>query len=195
MVRTPLGCRCSQGRWCSGERPMPNNLIVKAETIGKETGMKRSSLLLAAAALGAVLVASEPAAAYHYGWHRAHWRHGWHGAHWRYGWHGAHWRYGWRGAYLRSRWAWNRGWGWAGGWPTYAWGWGYPYYGYGLTAAATAPIAVAAASTAPLMTGRSVAASGNYCATPVKTCLLYRPGWVGTGCSCKVRGRARGIVE
>jgi hypothetical protein len=41
-----------------------------------------------------------------------------------------------------------------------------------------------------------VAVEGYYCATPVKTCLLSEPGWLGTGCSCKVScGRARGIVE
>ena len=70
---------------------------------------------------------------------------------------------------------------------------------------ATAPEALAADVTAPLMTGRSVAVSpepgavagpGNYCATSVKTCLLHEPGWLGTGCSCKVYGgRARGFVE
>jgi hypothetical protein len=102
---------------------------------------------------------------------------------------------------------WHRGWhyGWHRGWHThyygYGYGYGYPYnygygYGAGLAALATAPLALAAGVTAPLMTGRSVAASGNYCATPVKTCLLYEPGWVGTGCSCKVYdGYARGTVE
>ena len=41
-----------------------------------------------------------------------------------------------------------------------------------------------------------VASEGYYCATNVKTCLLNEPGWLGTGCSCKVSfGRARGIVE
>jgi hypothetical protein len=40
-----------------------------------------------------------------------------------------------------------------------------------------------------------VAAEGNYCATDVKTCLLKEPGWLGTGCSCKVPdGCARGTV-
>ena len=47
-----------------------------------------------------------------------------------------------------------------------------------------------AASAAP------VASEGYYCATNVKTCLLNEPGWLGTGCSCKLSfGRARGIVE
>lgn len=42
----------------------------------------------------------------------------------------------------------------------------------------------------------TVASEGYYCATNVKTCLLNEPGWLGTGCSCKVSfGRARGIVE
>ncbi len=96
--------------------------------------------------------------------------------------YGHHYRhYGWR----------HHGWrhyGWRHGWHRYyGYGYGYPYgYGAGLAALATAP----------LMTGRSAAVSGNYCATPVKTCLLYEPGWAGTGCSCKVYdGYARGIVE
>lgn len=82
--------------------------------------------------------------------------------------------------------------------------------GSGLAAAAAAPLTLAGAATAPLMTGRSVAVSGgisspvsgraggpgNYCATSVKTCLLYEPGWLGTGCSCRVSdGLARGFVE
>ncbi len=95
--------------------------------------------------------------------------------------------YGWR----------HHGWrhyGWRPGWHRYHYGYGYGYpYGYGA--------GLAALGTAPLMTGRSVAispaaGSGNYCATPVKTCLLYEPGWLGTGCSCKVYdGYARGTVE
>jgi hypothetical protein len=72
---------------------------------------------------------------------------------------------------------------------------------------ATTPEALAADVTAPLMTGRSVAVSpvpgavagpgpGNYCATPVTTCRLREPGWLGTGCSCRVAdGRARGFVR
>ena len=70
---------------------------------------------------------------------------------------------------------------------------------------ATTPEAQAADVTAPLMTGRSVAVSpepgavagpGNYCATPVKTCLLNEPGWLGTGCSCRISGgHARGFVQ
>ena len=101
-----------------------------------------------------------------------------------------------------------RHYGWHRGWHRhyYGYGYGYPYdygygYGPGLAAVATAPLALAADATAPLMTGRSVAVStaagsGNYCATPVRTCLLYEPGWLGTGCSCKVYGgRARGFVQ
>ena len=53
---------------------------------------------------------------------------------------------------------------------------------------ATTPEALAADVTAPLMTGRSV--------TSMKTCLLLEPGWLGTGCSCRVSGgHARGFVE
>jgi hypothetical protein len=58
------------------------------------------------------------------------------------------------------------------------WRYGYPYY-YGLGNLAAAPLP----------------ASGNYCATPVRTCLLYESGWLGTGCSCRVPGGyARGTV-
>lgn len=47
----------------------------------------------------------------------------------------------------------------------------------------------------PVASGAMVAADGNYCATSVKTCLLYEPGWLGTGCSCRVPGGiARGTV-
>jgi hypothetical protein len=39
-------------------------------------------------------------------------------------------------------------------------------------------------------------ASGNYCATSVRTCLLQEPGVLGTGCSCHIPGGiARGLVE
>jgi hypothetical protein len=79
------------------------------------------------------------------------------------------------------------------------------YPGY---ASATARQALG--ETGPLMTGRSVAVSGvagspvpggmagpgNYCATAVKTCLLREPGWLGTGCSCRVSGgHAQGFVQ
>ena len=80
-----------------------------------------------------------------------------------------------------------RHYGWHYGWHRhrhYGYGYGYPrYYHYGYAGAA-----------APVVAGE--AASGNYCATAVKTCLLYEPGWLGTGCSCKVPGgRARGTVQ
>ena len=100
--------------------------------------------------------------------------------------------------------------------PGYTYEYGYPY-GYGLGPIgdiATAPLALATDATAPLVTGRSVAVekvplmtgrcvavtsvagAGNYCATSVKTCLLNEPGWLGTGCSCRVAGgRARGFVQ
>jgi len=108
---------------------------------------------------------------------------------------------------------------------TYEYGYPYGY-GLGPTGdigpigdIATAPLALAGDATAPLMTGRSVAVekvplmtgrsaadetvavtsvagAGNYCATSVKTCLLNEPGWLGTGCSCRVPGgRARGFVQ
>lgn len=147
----------------------------RKEGVEKENTMKRFGIfgiLLAMAAFGAALVASGPASAhcwYHGGWHHCGW-HRWHPVNYTY---------------------WN-------GYP-YGSGYGYGYgsgLGLGLAALATAPLALAADATAPLMTGRSVAASGNYCATPVRTCLLYEPGWLGTGCSCRVYGgHARGTVE
>lgn len=85
-----------------------------------------------------------------------------------------------------------------GGWHPCVW---YPGY---------ADASPALAETAPLMTGRSVAVSdattspvpggvagpGDHCATSVKTCLLHEPGWLGTGCSCRVSGGyARGFVQ
>jgi hypothetical protein len=176
--------------------------------------MKRFGILMATAALGAALVANGPAAAFTGG--------GWHGGGWRGGgWRGAGWHGGWN-----RRYGWNNGWGWGGlglglglsglgygyGYPyNYAYGYGYPYdysygygypydysYGYGFpydySYGYGAGLAVAA--TEPLMTGRSVAVGGNYCATPVKTCLLSQTSWVGNGCSCRVYGgHARGTVE
>jgi len=48
---------------------------------------------------------------------------------------------------------------------------------------------------APVATG-PMAGEGYYCATAIKTCLLSEPGWLGTGCSCRVPdGIARGMVE
>jgi len=82
--------------------------------------------------------------------------------------------------------------------------------GAGLGALFTAPEALAAGVTEPLVTGRSVAVSspaaapepgavagpGDYCATPARTCRLIEPGWLGTGCSCRVPGgRVRGFVK
>lgn len=83
---------------------------------------------------------------------------------------------------------WHRGWryGWNRGWSPrrdYGYGYGYPSYGYG-----------SAAGLATLPASENY--SGNYCATPEKTCLLYEPGVLGTGCSCKVPGgHARGTVQ
>jgi hypothetical protein len=64
-------------------------------------------------------------------------------------------------------------------------------------AVASVPVAAAEATTAPLMSGRSVATGemGNYCTTPTKTCELYHGSWIGNGCSCRAPGgRARGSV-
>ena len=133
--------------------------------------MKLFGILIATAALGAALVASGPAAAFRGG--------GWYPNDYSSG-------YGYPYDYSSGY---------------YSSGYGYPYdyssgYGPGLAAVATAPLALAATATAPLLTGRSVAVGGNYCATPVKTCLLSHTSWVGNGCSCTVYGgHARGTVE
>jgi len=114
------------------------------------------------------------------------------------------------------------------GYPSnYAYGYGYPYansYGYSYdyanpfaivtapiaalaapatvlttpVAAATAPVAVATSASAPLVTGRSVAAGqmGKMCSTPVKACELYHASYIGNGCSCRVTGgRSLGTVS
>ena len=50
---------------------------------------------------------------------------------------------------------------------------------------------------APVVTGRSAATGqlGNYCTTPVTSCVLDRAFFVGRSCSCKVPGgRVRGSV-
>jgi hypothetical protein len=63
--------------------------------------------------------------------------------------------------------------------------------------AATTPFAVAGEASAPLVTGRSVAAGqmGIMCSTPVTTCELYQASWIGNGCSCKITGgHSRGSV-
>jgi hypothetical protein len=96
-------------------------------------------------------------------------------------------------------WGRNNGWGWGGLGPSrrlagLGYGYGYPYdyaYGYGY------PYDDSYSNgAAPLVTGRSVAAAGNYCATPVKTCLLYHTSYAGVACSCRIPGgHAQGTVQ
>ncbi len=170
--------------------------------------MKRLGVLMAAAALGAALLASGPAEARWGGgggWHGG----GWHGG----GWHGG----GWGGGWGHRGFGWNRGWGY-GGWGLAGLGLGlglagldygsdYPYYGYGYPGYASGYSYPGYASgygypgygyaAAPLVTGRSVAIGGmgGYCSTPVKTCELYQASYIGNGCSCRVPGgHARGSV-
>ncbi len=112
----------------------------------------------------------------------------------RNGWHG-----GWAGDY--SGWDWTLGAGLSAGLGLgygSSSGWDYPYgypgYAYAPGYYASVPLV---ATTAPLVTGRSVALGGvgDFCATPVKTCQLLQPSYVGGGCSCRVPGgRARGTV-
>ena len=132
-------------------------------------------------------------------------------------------RGGWgRGGFGRGGWGWGGGW-----WPAYAglglgygldaWGYGYPYdygygypdyaygygypdyaYGYGYPGYDYSYASPPAYSTAPLVTGRSVATGhmGRMCSTPVKACELYHSSYVGNGCSCRVAGgRSRGTVS
>jgi hypothetical protein len=161
------------------------------------------------------------------GWRGARWGGaGWRGARW--GWAGNRWGWnrgwGWGGwgwpaaagvgVAATSPW-WGSNYSYYGypyssygyNYPYSSYGYNYPYYGSGLAAAATAPVAAAttapftfaAATTAPVMTGRSVATGpvqmGNYCTTPAKTCQLIQQSWVGNGCSCRIPGgRAHGSV-
>jgi|SRR5208283_5554703 len=162
--------------------------------------MKRLGVLMAAAALGAALLASGPAEARWGGggWHGG----GWHGG----GWHGG----GWGGGWGHRGFGWNRGWGY-GGWGLAGLGLGlglagldyssdYPYYGYGYSYPGYASgygYPGYGYAAAPLVTGRSVAIGGmgGYCSTPVKTCELYQASYIGNGCSCRVPGgHARGSV-
>ncbi len=74
------------------------------------------------------------------------------------------------------------------------WNWGGTYGGYGNGGYGNGGYYVPAT---PMMTGRSVATEmpGDYCSTPVKTCLLTQTSFVGNGCSCRVApGRSRGEV-
>jgi hypothetical protein len=77
---------------------------------------------------------------------------------------------------------------------------GYPDPGscYAYPMADRADYKAFGSTSAPLVTGRSVATGqiGIYCATPAKTCELYHASYVGGGCSCRVtRGRSRGTVS
>jgi hypothetical protein len=188
----------------------------------KGNAMKRLGILVSAAALVGALAISGPASAfgrgggfYGGGFHGG----GFHGG----GFHGGGWRGagfnggGWRGG------GWNGGYGYGGaGWGVgagllglglgyglanggtygYPYGYGDPYAGYyGNPGYAYAPgyytTQPQIATTAPLVTGRSVAAGqiGDSCTTPVRTCQLIQASYVGVGCSCRVTGgRARGSV-
>lgn len=67
--------------------------------------------------------------------------------------------------------------------PTQRVDYAYPYYAYG------------GGSGMATLAGTPMPASGDFCATPIRTCLLREPGWLGTGCSCRVPGGiARGAV-
>jgi hypothetical protein len=155
--------------------------------------MKRSGAFAIAAALLGALAISSPASAFGGGhggggFHGGGWHGGgWHGGGWHGGWHGGGWNGGWGG--------WGLGAGLVGlglGYGLASDAYGYPYdYGY------YPGYAPGVATTAPLVTGRSVAVGnvGDFCSTPVKTCQLIQPSYVGGGCSCRVPGgRARGSV-
>jgi hypothetical protein len=40
----------------------------------------------------------------------------------------------------------------------------------------------------PLATGRSVAAAGNYCATPMQACSVHHTSYAGDACFCRISG-------
>ncbi len=67
---------------------------------------------------------------------------------------------------------------------------GYRYNSYGMSSYGYArPYYVGTSGTLyPVVTGRSAAIDGfgKYCATPIKTCLLYEPSVLGNGCSLYV---------
>ena len=99
--------------------------------------------------------------------------------------------------------------GYGGGYGIAGLGYGYGYndgfydqdyadsgYGYGYDQPLYGPgVQYSQEDEAPLQTGRSVAAIGDSCATPVKVCTLYNQSYVGSGCSCKVPGgRSHGRV-
>ncbi len=95
---------------------------------------------------------------------------------------------------------WGHGWN-GGGWQVDGWhgGWCLPPVdlGYGRVGGWDCDYsAPQAATTAPVVTGRSVAEGvGDFCSTPVKRCELNHPSSLGAGCSCRVEGgRARGSV-
>jgi hypothetical protein len=158
--------------------------------------MKRSDAFAIAAALLGALAISSPASAFGGGHGGGGWHGGgggWHGG--GGGWHGG----GWHGG------GWNGGWGVGAGLVGLGIGaglasgaYGYPYdYGYYPGYATDYGSYPGYATTAPLVTGRSVATGGigEFCSTPVKTCQLIQPSYVGAGCSCRVPGgRASGSV-
>jgi len=131
--------------------------------------MKRFGALMAASALCGALLLGGPASAF--------------------GVHG-----GWGGGLVGL----GLGYGLAGGWdyPYYDY-YDFPYGGYAPYPYSYAPGYAYVAPAAPVVTGRSVATggTGDFCSTPVKTCQLIQPSYVGGGCSCRVPGgRARGSV-
>jgi hypothetical protein len=171
--------------------------------------MTRFGVMLAASALGAVLVASGPGLAFGRGGGGGGGHFGGFGGFRGGGFSGFH------GGSFRPRFAgrsaaighfnprfgrFGRGlftsgfplWGWGGGWGDpysdngYS-GYNYPgsYYSYSTFYGA-----------GPLASGGSVAYSqpGNYCIISVKTCQLHNPPFVGNDCSCKVPGESTSDV-
>jgi hypothetical protein len=176
--------------------------------------MKRLGIFVSAAALVGALAISGPAAAFGRGGGGGFHAGGFHGGGWRgAGFNGGGWRGGgWQGVYGNGGAGWGvgagllglgLGYGLAGGGEYgYNYGYGDPYAGYYSNPGyayspgfyTTQP---RIATTAPLVTGRSVATGqiGDFCTTAVKTCQLVQASYVGVGCSCRVPGgRARGSV-
>lgn len=200
--RAKRGSRCR-----GGVGALSNKGLNLAEGVLPMTNSRKIiTAALAAAMTITTLSISTPASAwgrYGGGWGHRHWGSGWGYRHagWRPTW--GHGRWGYAG--MRRGWGYGR-WGYAGLRPR----WGYG--GMALGAAASNPYSYGNYGSAyPSGCGNygsgsygysgasysaPVASEGYYCATSEKTCLLNEPGWLGTGCSCKVPGgRARGTVE
>jgi hypothetical protein len=75
---------------------------------------------------------------------------------------------------------------WRGGW--WGPGFGYPYYGYHYGYYPYGYYPTYPTYPVPVVPYAAYPAAGDHCSTPQKSCLLYNPAPVGTGCSCRAPG-------